>query len=128
MFRVTKILSILIILAISLSACQSEDVSHSEAADPGRDSTESPAAHDSLVIEMSGQDSLSVFDILRAHHQVDYFSTAAGVFVRAIDSLGGGSQTYWVYSVNDSMAQVASDRYITRDGDLIRWHFRCLEQ
>lgn len=128
MFRKAGLYSAFLILALILAGCRSEDSSRSQELDPDQDSALLPAAHDSLIIEMEGVDSLSVFDVLKAQHQVDYFSTAAGVFVRAIDSIGGDSRTFWVYSVNDSVAQVACDRYITRSGDRIRWHFRRLER
>ena len=77
-----------------------------------------------MVIELDGVDSLTVFDILRKAHEVDYISTAAGVLVREIDSVYNSRGFYWLYSVNHDMPQVAADRYMTRDGDTIRWHFR----
>ncbi|UCD63901.1 MAG: DUF4430 domain-containing protein [Candidatus Zixiibacteriota bacterium] len=116
-----------LVLSSVFLSCGSGTDDLAEADDPGRDSAATVAFHDSLIIEMTGRDSLSVLDILMAEHQVDYFSTAAGVFVTAIDSIGGASRLFWVYSVNDTMAQVASDRYITRSGDRIKWHLRRLE-
>jgi hypothetical protein len=79
---------------------------------------------DSLIIELTGVDSVSVFDLLRAHHEVDYRSSAMGVMVTAIDSVSNGSGYFWMYSVNDSMATVACDRYITSAGDAVRWYYR----
>ncbi|MBU0983463.1 MAG: DUF4430 domain-containing protein, partial [candidate division Zixibacteria bacterium] len=31
---------------------------------------------------------------------------------------------FWVYSVNDTMAQTACDKYVTSTGDRIVWHYR----
>jgi len=81
------------------------------------------AMYDSLVIKLDGIDSVSVFDLLTENHRVDYISTGMGVFIKAIDSIENGSGVYWLYSVNDTTAQIAADRYITSDGDRIRWHF-----
>ena len=79
------------------------------------------------MIELEGVDSLTVFEILRSKHQVDYLTTAAGVFIKAIDSLENTSDFFWIYSVNDTMPQVASDKYHTSDGDSVRWHYRRIE-
>lgn len=79
---------------------------------------------DSLVIELTGVDSLSVFDILRENHQVESKSSLQGVFITGIDSVEGGGGYFWVYEVNDSTASVACDKYMTRNGDKIVWYFR----
>lgn len=79
---------------------------------------------DSLVIELEGIDSMTVFDLLRAEHQVEHRSSMAGSFVTAIDSVESGSDYFWIYSVNDSMPSVACDKLVTSDGDRVKWHFR----
>ena len=79
---------------------------------------------DSMVIELEGVDSLSVFEVLQAGHEVDYKATAMGVFIQAIDSIGGDSDYFWIYAVNDSVAQIACDKYITGGGDRIKWMYR----
>jgi hypothetical protein len=86
-----------------------------------------PAVRDSVVIELEGRDSLTVFELLRRARQVEYRSTTMGVFVTAIDSIENGNNAYWIYSVNDSTPSVASDRFVTRGGDTVRWHFRKAE-
>jgi Domain of unknown function (DUF4430) len=79
---------------------------------------------DSLTIELEGRDSLSAFELLRESHQVDFTSSAMGVFVKGIDSVYPGEHSSWMYSVNDSMGKIASDKYLTGDGDRVRWHLR----
>ena len=79
---------------------------------------------DSLLIELSGMDSFSVLDILRENHDVEFTSSAMGAFIKAIDSIENGDGYFWLYSVNDSMAQVACDRYLTDSQDVIKWYFR----
>lgn len=103
-----------LILPVLLFGCGSE---------PG-DVGLASGANDSLVIELTGVDSVSVFDLLLQEHDVDYVSGGMGVFVKAIDSVENSPGVYWLYSVNDTIAQVAADRYITSDGDRVRWHFR----
>lgn len=79
---------------------------------------------DSLVIDLVGVDSLTVFDLLRTTHQVEYRSSMAGPFVTAIDSVESGTDYFWIYLVNDSMPSVACDKLVTSDGDRVKWHFR----
>ena len=79
---------------------------------------------DSVVIDLTGEDSVSVFELLRRNHNVDYKSTTMGVFISGIDGLKNGSGVYWIYSVNDTTPQVASDRVLTKSGDRVQWHFR----
>ncbi len=87
----------------------------------GADTTASP---DSVIISIKGETGKSVFEITRANHKVDFLDSPAGVFVKAIDSLESGYYYGWIYSVNDTVGQVASDRFITKDGDIIKWYFR----
>ena len=82
------------------------------------------AVKNSLVIELEGVDSVSVFDLLKEEHQVEYKSSLQGVFVMAIDSVNAGDGYFWIYAVNDIPAQTACDRYITKNGDKIKWFFR----
>ena len=58
---------------------------------------------DSLVLELSGVDSMSVFEVLRRHHEVNFLSAIKGKFVVSIDLIENSGGYYWVYSVNDSM-------------------------
>ena len=83
-----------------------------------------PDSRDSVVVTLTGRDSVSVFDLLKARHHVDYMSSAMGVFVSGIDSVVNGNGHYWVYSVNDTMGSVASNKYVTHDSDRVVWHFR----
>ncbi len=84
----------------------------------------SSALRDSIRIELVGRDSVSVFSLLTESHKVETFSTALGVFVKAIDSVANGPHAFWIYSVNDSMPEIASDKLLTRNSDRVVWHFR----
>ncbi len=118
---------LIVLMILLLSTCSDQETAQNLENKDSVDSTLSTVVSDSLVIEMAGVDSLSVFDILMANHEIDYFSTAAGVFVKEIDSIEGGAKLFWVYSVNDTMAVVAADKYITKGGDRVKWHFRRIE-
>jgi hypothetical protein len=81
---------------------------------------------DSVSIALAGRDSVDVLALLREKHQVAAKATLAGTFVEGIDEVHNGARAYWVYTVNDSSPEVACDKYLTRNGDRVVWHFRKL--
>ena len=124
MFNKSKLIGFLFLVScILIAACgqnqQAKDAEPSAAKEPPRDS---------LTIRLTGSDSVSVFDLLRRSHDVDYQSSAMGVFVKAIDSISSHDHYFWVYSVNDTMARMAADKYLTSDSDRVVWHFRRVGQ
>ncbi len=112
---------LIVLLSATLWSCSQKAAVPRDSSAQNADTMPIP---DSLVITLVGIDSTSVFDLLRREHEVDYFSTTAGVFVRAVDSVGSSPSVYWVYSVNDSNPNVAADKLQTRDGDRVVWHLR----
>jgi hypothetical protein len=88
------------------------------------DNSDAASAKDSVLVELTGHGYLSVLELLRKSHQVDYKSSSMGVFVTGIDSIENSADHFWLYSVNDTMPKIACDRLITRQGDRVRWHFR----
>lgn len=119
MRQALPVLLTLSLLAFSLGCSKKEQAQPNS----GRDTTASASA-DSLVIDLTGQDSVTVFDLLARSHQVESRSTALGKFVVGIDSVANSSLASWLYSVNDTMPQVAADKLVTRTGDRVTWHFR----
>ncbi|MDH4157302.1 MAG: DUF4430 domain-containing protein [candidate division Zixibacteria bacterium] len=115
----------LLALGLVLSCGQGQSP---DADQPSGGESAAPAVHDSLVVELIGKDSVSVFDLLRADHEVNHYVTAMGVFVRAIDSVENSSTACWIYTVNDSMIDLASNHYITADSDLVKWHYRIISR
>lgn len=108
-------ISLAILVIVSLVACSG----------PGENSDGSGELPiDSLVIELAGVDSSSVFELTRADYIVIYESSRLGVFVKAIDGKHIGNNHFWLYTVNDTARNVAADKYITRDGDVVKWHLR----
>ncbi len=110
--------SVILLVSCSEESAESDDSASNQA------ETAIAQPVDSIVIELAGTDSTSVFDLLLANHEVEYRNSAMGVFVTSIDNVESGSDYYWVYSVNDSMGQVAADDYVSVGGDRVKWHFR----
>ncbi|MEW6411366.1 MAG: DUF4430 domain-containing protein [Candidatus Zixiibacteriota bacterium] len=113
----------LVLIAVSIIiGCGQED--KDGARSDTRDTLGTAAATDSIVFEMPGADSVTVFELLRQSHEVQFVQTAAGVFVKSIDSIENSATHFWIYSVDDTVAMVAADDYITSDSDIVRWHYR----
>lgn len=125
----TVALLVAVLLTFFLSSCDSKtenesDMKQSEAGD----STALSLPLDSVVIELAGVDSQTVFDLLKDDHVVEYKSSVMGIFVTAVDSIENSAGACWIYSVNDSVPQVASDKYITKNGDVVKWHFQKMRE
>ncbi len=123
-----KTLLCLMMVALGLmlfSGCikKIEDDSSAVAAEASTDVSEPVDSH---LIVLTGAESKTVLDVLQDSHQVELKTSAMGTFVVAIDSFRNGGQTFWLYSVNGAMGQVACDRFLTRPGDTVRWFFRTI--
>jgi hypothetical protein len=86
--------------------------------------TDKASQVDSLVIELIGKDATTVLELLQRDHRVTGQSSAMGYFITAIDSISSSNETFWIYTVNDSTPSLACDRYITSNGDIIKWHLK----
>lgn len=104
--------------------CTGQTDTNKQAVPNPADTAMPPASRDSIVIELAGKDSVSVFDLLKGSHAVCYQSTIGGVFVKQIDSAKNSASAFWIYSVNDTLPKVAADRLLTHTGDRVKWHLR----
>ena len=125
----TTVLILVILSVFLLCSCGSRSEKDTDIRQSRTDDSIVPSiSSDSILIELAGVDSQTVFDLLRNSHQVEFKSSVMGVFVTAIDSIENGDGAYWMCSVNDSMPQIACDKYITKDGDVVKWCFRKTRQ
>lgn len=115
----------LLSLALLLS-CGAQQSDKSGAGNSTKLASQSPG-RDSVTVVLVGEDSVSVFDLLQRSHQVQSLSTAMGVFVNGIDSLKNSQRAVWIFSVNDTMPDIASNKKITRTGDKVVWHYRLMQ-
>ena len=94
----------------------------------GKNAAVAPSSRDSVVIELVGRDLVNVFDLLRESHAVCFQPSMNGVFVKQIDSVKSGMSAFWIYSVNDTMPNMAADRVMTHAGDRVKWYFRKMRE
>jgi hypothetical protein len=109
-----------LVAGLILFGCVEKRSNNSSQPGSGADSTKA----DSLTIELTGLDSVTVFDLLRTTHAIEFKSSAIGLFVRGIDSVMNSQSHFWTYTVNDTTPQIACDRCLTRTGDRVLWHYR----
>lgn len=121
----TAVIIAAILLLLTVYSCgRGADRDHNKKHPDARERTARVASPDSVTILLAGADSLTVFELLRNSHRVEYKSTATGVFVTSVDSVQNGNGVCWIYSVNDTMPAIACDRSVTSHGDTVKWHFR----
>jgi hypothetical protein len=125
-YRALSFFVVFLLFAMSIASCGQKEESASIKVET--DTIPATGGEDSLTIALTGRDSVTVFDLLVESHQVDYAQSSMGVFIKTIDSVTNSSGVFWLYSINDSMASVAADKYITKDNDRVIWHFRKLSQ
>jgi len=90
-----------------------------------RDSgSDAAAPKDSIILELTAEDSTTVFDLTVANGPVEYDKTAQGYFVASINSVDQFDGYFWIYSVNDTMGAMASNLKKIGPGDEVVWYFR----
>jgi PBP1b-binding outer membrane lipoprotein LpoB len=120
-----RLLGILFVIALLIiSGCSKKQEAEPEVETTAVEPAGEESYKDSLIIEMASKDSISVYDLLGKNHELETKNTATGIFIIAIDSVKNSEGMFWVYSVNDEMGQIASDNFMTKPGDIVRWHFR----
>jgi len=125
MKQVFRLIGILLILALLvISGCSKKEEAKPKVETTTAEPAEKESFKDSLVLEMTSEDSISVYDLLEQKYELETKKTATGIFIIAIDSVKNNDGIFWVYSVNDKMGQMASDNYFTKPGDVVKWHFR----
>lgn len=90
--------------------------------------TQDYVIQDSLIIKYHGIDSMNVLEILLMNHDVNMVESGMGTFVKGIDSVENSTKAFWLYSVNDTIGDRSADNFITKNGDIVKWHYRFINQ
>jgi len=81
---------------------------------------------DSIFYGMTAEDSTTVFDLTVKYNMVEYDRSGSDYFVYSINRVEQGNDYFWVYAVNDTMGQVASNKRQIGPGDRVVWHYRLI--
>jgi hypothetical protein len=76
------------------------------------------------AIVLEGEDGLTVFDLLRKSHEVEYSKAAMGVFIKSIDGIENKGGHYWAFSVNGKPGKSACNKVKTTGEDIIKWEYK----
>ena len=75
-------------------------------------------------IEITAKEGQTALDVLKANTKVDYTDSSSGVLVNSINGITNTSDEFWLYSVNGNEATVAADKYICKNGDVVKWEYK----
>jgi len=82
------------------------------------------------IFEVSFEEPLTIFEALldleaRELITLDYrdFGGELGIFLEAIDGLGGDSDRWWQYWVNNDYSQIGISQRLAEPGDVVRFEY-----
>jgi hypothetical protein len=78
---------------------------------------------DETVITLKAEPGKTVFDLLLLEHEVDYSESGMGVFIKSIDGKKNSGGRYWIYHVNGERGNIACNKFIVSEGDIIEWRY-----
>lgn len=65
----------------------------------------------------------TVFELLQAQHQIEFSQSAQGVFVLSINTVKNEGGKAWRYFINDKPGNVACDKAVVFEGDVVQWRY-----
>jgi len=115
--KISFIVIVIALTSISLVACSwSNNLLHKEVAQT--------AVVQSKVVEYDGKAGQTAYDLLKSNNSVDADTSSFGVMVKSVNGLSQTDKEFWTYSVNGAMAEVGADKYVTKDGDKVKWELK----
>jgi hypothetical protein len=74
-----------------------------------------------------GENGKNVFELLQKSHDVEYSKTDLGIFIVSIDNLKSTGTNYWIYYIDGKMSNIAADKYVTKNNQIITWKYEKLQ-
>jgi hypothetical protein len=78
------------------------------------------------TIDYNGEDGKNALELLQATHEIKIQDSTLGTFVISIDGTANTDTAYWMFYVNDSLATVGANDYVTKSTDKIEWRYESL--
>jgi len=72
-------------------------------------------------VSYRGLEGKTALDLLKVHAKVTTKSSSLGDYVVAINGNDGGGKKYWLFYVNDKLADVGAGQYATHNNDTVVW-------
>lgn len=82
------------------------------------------AAETETVIRYEGVEGQTVLETLKIQEDVVTQDSSFGEYVESINGLVGGEDgKYWVFYIDNEMAQIGAADYVMSEGEVIEWRF-----
>lgn len=134
--------SILFLSLIFIAGCGTNNESRSTTTNPTTESqepdtkatnTEEPNGEISGVedeqnsqaktVTYQGVEGKNALELLKLNALAIVQPSKDGSFVQSINGIKNSDKEFWIFYVNGEMASVASDKYITKDTDVVEWKY-----
>lgn len=115
--KISLIIGVVVLAGLGLAGCNWQT-------NPFHKEVAQTAVVQSKVIEYDGKAGQTVYDLLKANDTVQASTSSAGAMVTSINGLSQTDKEFWMYSVNSVDGDVGADKYVTKDGDKVKWELR----
>lgn len=78
-------------------------------------------------VRYDGEDGKNALELLKSKAEIQTQDSSIGVFVVAINGVENSDRQYWMFYVNDALADSAADQYVTKNDDKIEWRYESFE-
>ncbi len=82
------------------------------------------AITDPNVVEFTSKEGQTALEVLKANAEVNYTNSSSGALVNEVNGIKNSDTKFWIYSVNGVDGTVAADKYICKNGDVVKWEYK----
>lgn len=79
------------------------------------------------TVRYDGEDGKNALDLLKSKAEIQTQDSSIGVFVTSINGTSNSDRQYWLFYVNDALAESAADQYVTKNSDKIEWRYESFQ-
>ena len=79
------------------------------------------------VFAYDGEDGKNALELLKAKADVQTQDSSLGSFVTSINGVENSEDHFWLFFVNDEMANSGADQFQTKNDDKIEWRYEIFQ-
>jgi len=79
------------------------------------------------IVSYDGVNGKNALEILKSTADIRTEETVIGVFVTKINGIENDNEHYWMFYVNNELANVSADQYQTNDTDKVQWRYETFQ-